>query len=117
MTLKAEHDAIHAAREHCRHTKKPFAQYISTSGQCKRTIPNIDRLTQISFCEHVMQGASTAALPYFICLGFQLPPNENPADFFLDIVSGCVACHANPDFQIEVRCSAQGSFQDGEGLL
>ena len=52
---------------------------------------------------HVMQGASTAALPYFICLGFQLPANENPADFFLDIVSGCVACHANPDFQIEVN--------------
>jgi hypothetical protein len=51
----------------------------------------------------VSQGASTAALPYFICLGFQLPPNENPADFFLDIVSGCVACHANPDFQIEVH--------------
>ena len=50
----------------------------------------------------VSQGASTAALPYFICLGFQLPPNENPADFFLDIVSGCVACHTNPDFQIEV---------------
>ena len=51
----------------------------------------------------VFQGASTSALPYFICLGFQLPANENPADFFLDIVSGCVTCHANPDFQTEVR--------------
>ena len=50
----------------------------------------------------VFQGASTSALPYFICLGFQLPANENPADFFLDIVSGCVTCHANPDFQTEV---------------
>jgi len=61
-----------------------------------------------SFCHQlkcsasILQGASTAALPYFICLGFQLPANENPADFFLDVVSGCVACHANPDFQIEV---------------
>ena len=62
----------------------------------------------------MMQGASTAALPYFICLGFQLPPNENPADFFLDIVSGCVACQANPDFQIEVRGCAQGTLQHCE---
>ncbi len=65
--------------------------------------------------EPAMQGASTAALPYFICLGFQLPPNENPADFFLDIVSGCVACHANPDFQIEVRCCARVCLWHIEG--
>ena len=36
-------------------------------------------------------------------IGFELPPNENPADFFLDIVSGCVPCQANPDFSTEVR--------------
>ncbi|BDA44911.1 probable broad substrate specificity ATP-binding cassette transporter at N-terminal half [Coccomyxa sp. Obi] len=47
------------------------------------------------------QGASSAALPYFVSIGFELPPNENPADFFLDIVSGCVPCHANPDFKPE----------------
>lgn len=48
------------------------------------------------------QGASSAALPYFVSIGFELPSNENPADFFLDIVSGCVPCHANPDFKPEV---------------
>ena len=56
----------------------------------------------------VFQGASTSALPYFTCLGFQLPANENPADFFLDIVSGCVTCHANADFQTEVRFPVAG---------
>ena len=44
----------------------------------------------------------STALPYFISIGFELPPNENPADFFLDIVSGCVPCQANPDFSTEV---------------
>lgn len=44
----------------------------------------------------------SAALPYFISCGFELPPNENPADFFLDIVSGCVPCQANPEFSTEV---------------
>ena len=56
----------------------------------------------------VFQGASTSALPYFICLGFQLPANENPADFFLDIVSGCVTCQANADFQTEVSFPIAG---------
>ena len=46
--------------------------------------------------------ACSTALPYFISIGFELPPNENPADFFLDIVSGCVPCQANPDFSTEV---------------
>ncbi|KAK9908170.1 hypothetical protein WJX75_003729 [Coccomyxa subellipsoidea] len=55
------------------------------------------------------QGASTAALPYFISIGFELPPNENPADFFLDIVSGCVPCHANPDFKPE---DLYGTWED-----
>jgi hypothetical protein len=53
----------------------------------------------------VFQGPSFSALPYFISLGFELPPNENPADFFLDLVSGCVPCHANPDFKTEVSAS------------
>lgn len=54
----------------------------------------------------VFQGPCFSALPYFISLGFELPPNENPADFFLDIVSGCIPCHANPDFKPEVGGSA-----------
>jgi hypothetical protein len=38
----------------------------------------------------VYLGPSTKALPYFNALGFSLPPNENPADFFLDVIQGKV---------------------------
>lgn len=51
----------------------------------------------------VFLGPGTRALPYFQSLGFQLPPNENPADWFLDIISGIVPCPADPDFKPEVR--------------
>ena len=51
----------------------------------------------------VFQGPSTAALPYFNSLGFQLPPNENPADFCLDVISGSIPCQGRPDFRPEVR--------------
>ena len=50
----------------------------------------------------VFQGPSTAALPYFNSLGFELPPNENPADFCLDVISGSIPCQGRPDFQPEV---------------
>lgn len=50
----------------------------------------------------VYQGPSAAALPYFNSLGFQLPPNENPADFCLDVVSGSIPCQTSPDFRPEV---------------
>lgn len=50
----------------------------------------------------VYQGPSAAALPYFNSLGFQLPPNENPADFCLDVVSGSIQCQTSPDFRPEV---------------
>jgi len=52
----------------------------------------------------VFQGPSTAALPYFNSLGFELPPNENPADFCLDVISGSIPCQGHPDFRPEV-CS------------
>ena len=52
----------------------------------------------------VFQGPSTAALPYFNSLGFELPPNENPADFCLDVISGSIPCQGQPDFRPEVRC-------------
>lgn len=52
----------------------------------------------------VFQGPSTVALPYFNSLGFELPPNENPADFCLDVVSGSIPCQGRPDFRPEVRC-------------
>ena len=50
----------------------------------------------------VFQGPSTAALPYFNSLGFELPPNENPADFCLDVISGSIPCQGRPDFRPEV---------------
>lgn len=62
------------------------------------------------------QGASSAALPYFASIGFELPPNENPADFFLDIVSGCVPCHANPDFEPEVHTHSAVHARPGTGV-
>ncbi|KAK9803611.1 hypothetical protein WJX72_004863 [[Myrmecia] bisecta] len=49
----------------------------------------------------VFLGPSRAALPYFQSLGFVLPPNENPADFCLDVISGCVPCRTDPDFKPE----------------
>lgn len=49
----------------------------------------------------VFQGPSPAALPYFNTLGFELPPNENPADFCLDVISGSIPCQGQPDFQPE----------------
>lgn len=51
----------------------------------------------------VFLGPAAAAMPYFTSLGFELPPNENPADFCLDIISGAVPCREKPDFQAEVR--------------
>lgn len=52
----------------------------------------------------MFQGPSRAALPYFEMLGFPLPPNENPADFCLDVISGCVASKTNASLRPEV-CS------------
>ncbi|DBB02881.1 TPA: hypothetical protein ACH3X1_013486 [Trebouxia sp. C0004] len=49
----------------------------------------------------VFQGPSTAALPYFNSLGFELPPNENPADFCLDVISGSIPCQGHPGFRPE----------------
>ena len=54
----------------------------------------------------VFLGPATAAVPYFISLGFDLPANENPADFCLDIISGIVPCSSRPDFQTEVHHTA-----------
>jgi hypothetical protein len=52
----------------------------------------------------VFLGPGARALPYFLSLGFDLPANENPADWFLDIISGIVPCRTNPDFSQEVVC-------------
>lgn len=47
----------------------------------------------------VFLGPVSAALPYFTRLGFELPINENPADFFLDVISGIVPCKDDPAFR------------------
>ena len=50
----------------------------------------------------VFLGPAQMAMLYFTSLGFDLPQNENPADFCLDIISGVVACRRRPGFQPEV---------------
>ena len=55
----------------------------------------------------VFLGPATAALPYFTSLGFELPPNENPADFCLDVISGAVPRRGKPDFRSEASVTLQ----------
>lgn len=61
----------------------------------------------------MFQGPSRAALPYFEMLGFPLPPNENPADFCLDVISGCVASKTNASLRPEVRSNIRTSQDPG----
>eukprot|EP00808_Paulinella_micropora_P013567 g50285.t1 len=49
----------------------------------------------------VYLGPSDHALPYFTSLGFKLPTNSNPADFFMDVISGSVPRQDFPDFKRE----------------
>ena len=49
--------------------------------------------------EAVYLGPSLQALSYFESLGFTCPPMENPADFFLDVISGNVSLPDHPDFE------------------
>merc|ERR1712048_1529186 len=50
----------------------------------------------------VYLGSSLDAKPYFESLGFEMPPNENPADWFMDIISGEVPNPRIPDFKPEM---------------
>lgn len=47
----------------------------------------------------VYLGPSQDALSYFQSIGFTCPARENPADFFLDVVSGLVPCETSPGFK------------------
>eukprot|EP00913_Durusdinium_trenchii_P012152 g11413.t1 len=47
----------------------------------------------------VYLGKSEGALPYFRNLGFQMPQHENPADWFMDVISGRVRNEKDPDLQ------------------
>eukprot|EP00873_Tetraselmis_striata_P005361 jgi/Tetstr1/425625/TSEL_016045.t1 len=49
----------------------------------------------------VYQGPSSLTMPYFESKGFMLPPNENPADFFLDVIHEKVECRNDADFHVE----------------
>lgn len=45
----------------------------------------------------VFQGPSQAAKPYFERLGFRMPELDNPADWIMDVISGQVKNHVNPE--------------------
>ncbi|PRW59962.1 white-brown complex 30 [Chlorella sorokiniana] len=47
----------------------------------------------------VYLGPSRLALPYFETIGFTLPPNENPADFAMDVIAGSVPRSDGAPFQ------------------
>eukprot|EP01123_Difflugia_compressa_P012693 TRINITY_DN5542_c0_g1_i1.p1 TRINITY_DN5542_c0_g1~~TRINITY_DN5542_c0_g1_i1.p1 ORF type:complete len:1022 (+),score=141.02 TRINITY_DN5542_c0_g1_i1:292-3066(+) len=46
----------------------------------------------------VYLGPSNQCLDYFTSLGFKIPKHSNPADFFMDIISGNVPRKGHPDF-------------------
>jgi ABC-type multidrug transport system ATPase subunit len=46
----------------------------------------------------VFSGPSESALPYFEELGFHCPAHSNPADFFMDIISGLKPREGHPEF-------------------
>eukprot|EP00949_MAST-11_sp_MAST-11-sp1_P002685 g2685.t1 len=47
----------------------------------------------------VYHGPSLSAIDYFEMLGFRCPPNENAADFFMDVIAGTVACSKAVSFE------------------
>ena len=47
----------------------------------------------------VYLGPSTGALPYIRSLGFKMPEHENPADWFMDVISGKVRNEETPSFK------------------
>jgi hypothetical protein len=54
-------------------------------------------------------GAAELAVDYFRNLGFSIPPNENPADFFLDAITGRIACPTRPNFSPRLAFSPQAN--------
>lgn len=44
-------------------------------------------------------GPVCSVLPYFHALGFELPANENPCDFCLDVITGVIPREGDPNFQ------------------
>ncbi|CAE8596876.1 unnamed protein product [Polarella glacialis] len=50
----------------------------------------------------VYQGLGSGTQPYFEELGFMMPERENPADWFMDVISGDVPNSKIPDFKPEM---------------
>lgn len=46
----------------------------------------------------VYHGAIVDAVKYFSSIGFSLPDNCNPADYYMDVTQGAVPCSGKPDF-------------------
>jgi len=49
----------------------------------------------------VYLGPTKTALPYFQDIGFECPLHSNPADFFLDVISGTMDRKDHPEFKTE----------------
>ena len=47
----------------------------------------------------VYLGGSQGVLPYFTSLSFKMPEHENPADWFMDVISGKVKNEDNPNLK------------------
>merc|ERR1712048_1268545 len=47
----------------------------------------------------VYLGPSMGVKPYFESLGFEMSPDENPADWFMDVISGEIPSSKIPDFK------------------
>ncbi|CAK9051483.1 ABC transporter G family member 24 (ABC transporter ABCG.24) (AtABCG24) (Probable white-brown complex homolog protein 25) (AtWBC25) [Durusdinium trenchii] len=58
----------------------------------------------------VYLGQREGALPYFRSLGFQMPQHENPADWFMDVISGIVKNEKNPTLQPKTLANAWAEF-------
>lgn len=49
----------------------------------------------------VYMGRTEDMEPYFDKMGFPLPPQINPADYYMDVIAGLIPCSNNPNFKKE----------------
>lgn len=49
----------------------------------------------------VYMGPTEGMGPYFTRIGFPLPPQMNPADYYMDVISGLIPCENNQNLQKE----------------
>ncbi|CAJ1329185.1 unnamed protein product [Effrenium voratum] len=57
--------------------------------------------------------SSEGVLPYFTGLGFKMPEHENPADWFMDVISGKVKNEANPGLKSSGLAEVWNEKMDG----